>query len=244
MWVSTTKYFSPSFSYIRFSSSRKAGWVRAPLVAADLRLIGDQVETELFGRVFGIGEHDRPVVLVDHPTIVGRHVLLELGGVEEARLLTERLRDLVVDDVHASNRVHADHRRPGHHLHVVLCRHDLGDDGPDLIVHEGEAAHVGRGVVGPVLAFDGGFEIDAHWVSSFGSARLSWVRMPLNRDLARSRPSSKRGGLKSGWDHSGWRVRDAEIARGTHTVSHPSMIALLWSANSRSLVNSSNIAMV
>ena len=68
--------------------------------------------------------------------------------------------------------------------------------------------------------------------------------MPLNRDLARSKPSSKRGGLKSRWDHSVWRVREAEIASGTHVVSHPSMIALLWSANSRSLVSRWNIAMV
>ena len=52
------------------------------------------------GGVLGVGEHDRPVVLVDHPAVVGRHVLLELGGVEEARLLAERLGDLVVVEVH------------------------------------------------------------------------------------------------------------------------------------------------
>jgi hypothetical protein len=43
--------------------------------------------------------------------------------------------------------------------------------------------------------------------------------MPLNRNLALSRPSSKRGGLKSGWDHGGWSVRAAEMARGTQAWS-------------------------
>ena len=44
--------------------------------------------------------------------------------------------------------------------------------------------------------------------------------MPLNRLLARSRPSSNRGGLASGCDHSGCSVRAAAMARGTQADSH------------------------
>ena len=68
--------------------------------------------------------------------------------------------------------------------------------------------------------------------------------MPLKRLLARSRPSSNRGGLASGCDHSGCSVRAAEMARGTQADSHCCRIALLWSANSRSFVSSSNMAVV
>jgi hypothetical protein len=42
----------------------------------------------------------------------------------------------------------------------------------------------------------------------------------------------------------GWSVRAATMARGTQAASHCCRIALLWSANSRSLVSSSNIALV
>ena len=34
---------------------------------------GYQVEADELGRVLGVGEHDRPVVLVDHPAVVGGH---------------------------------------------------------------------------------------------------------------------------------------------------------------------------
>src|SRR5688572_11308610 len=97
MWLSTTKYFSPSFSY-------KA-----------LPRFGGEVEADVVGGVLGVGEHDRAVVFVDHATVVGRHVLLELRGVEVAGLLAERLGDLVVDDVHPPDRVDPDHgRQRGH----------------------------------------------------------------------------------------------------------------------------------
>src|SRR5256885_11732593 len=61
---------------------------------------GSQIKAEILGGILRVGEHDRPVVLVDHPPVVGGHVLLELRGVEVARLLAERIGDLVVHNVH------------------------------------------------------------------------------------------------------------------------------------------------
>src|SRR5215212_10187258 len=58
-----------------------------------------EVEAEVLGRVLGVGEHDRPVVLVDHPAVVGRHALLEVGRGERPGLLAECLGQLVVDEV-------------------------------------------------------------------------------------------------------------------------------------------------
>src|SRR5690349_22453709 len=150
MWLSTMKYFSPSFSYIvvppgtggsclvavavAVAASAAAGPRRGPAAARPgrRRLVGDQVETDVLGRVLRVGEHDRPVVLVDHPAVVGGHVLLELGLVEEAWLLAERLGDLVVDEVHPAGRVHPDHRRQVTHGDVGLARHHLRDDRADL----------------------------------------------------------------------------------------------------------------
>src|SRR5215469_2704939 len=227
MCVSTMKYFSPFFSY-----------KRPPLLVPR----GDEVEAEVLGGVLGVGEHDGPVVLVDHPAVVRRHVLLEFGGVEEAWLLTERLGDLVVDDVHPPGRVDPDHGRQVPHLHVRLGGHDLRDNGADLVVHQREAALVGRRVVRLERAL-GGFE-RGHWASSFGTSRCRSVTIPANRLLAASRPSSKRGGFWSGCDHSGCILRAACSARGTQSVSHPLRTVLLWSANSRSVARSSNIARV
>ena len=177
-------------------------------------MVCGQVEAEVLGRVLGIGEQDRPVVGVDHPAVVRRHVLLELGLVEVAGLLAERLGDLVVDDVHPADRVDPDHRRQRRHGHVVLVTHHLGDDRADLVVHQREAAPVGRGAVGLERALVDCLE-RGHCANSFGSSRPSEARMPLNRLLTRSRPSSNRGGFASGCDHSGCSVRAAlERARG------------------------------
>jgi hypothetical protein len=68
--------------------------------------------------------------------------------------------------------------------------------------------------------------------------------MPLKRLFDRSSPSSNRGGLLSGCDQSGCRVRAASIERVVQSDSQSCMIALLWSANSLSAVSSSNIAVV
>src|SRR4029453_12059478 len=241
MWVSTTKYFSPFFSYICFllSSVCPARFDRLALGGGPRR----QIESEEVRRVFGIGEHDRPVVLVDHAAVVGRHVLLELVGVECA-LLAEGFVNLGVDDVHTIRRIDSDHRGEVHHGDVRLGLHHLCDNGPHLVVHQGESAPVRCGVVGLEWARDRCFQVGGHRVNSFGSPRPSWDSMPLNRDLALSRPPSKRGGLHSGWDHSGWSVRAAEMARGTQAWSHWSRRALLWSANSRSFVSSANMGMV
>src|SRR4051812_1240368 len=38
-----------------------------------------EVEAQVLGGVLGVGEHDRPVVLVHHPPVVGGHALLEVG---------------------------------------------------------------------------------------------------------------------------------------------------------------------
>ena len=92
------KYFSPSFSY---TVPPQLG-----LVVAD-PLVGCEVESDVLGGVLGVGEHDRPVVLVDHPAVVRGHVLLELGGVEEAFLLAEGFGDLVVDEYHPATGVDA-----------------------------------------------------------------------------------------------------------------------------------------
>src|SRR3984957_17506129 len=227
MWLSTMKYFSPSFSYTSSSSARRG-----------------EVEADVLGGVLGVGEHDRAVVLVDHPAVVGRHVLLELGRVEEAGLLPQRLGDLVVDEVHPADRVDPDHGRQGPHRDVVLGPHDLGDDRPDLVVHQRHAALVGGGVVRFERRLGGLEPGRGHWLSSFGTSRWRSVRMPANRLLAASSPSSNRGGLASVCDHSGWSLRAASMARGTQFESQPPRIALLWSANSRSVVSRPNIAVV
>src|ERR1700685_1332359 len=226
MWLSTMKYFSPSFSYT--SASSACG----------------QVEADVLGGVLGVGEHDRAVVLVDHPAVVGGHVLLELGRVEEAGLLPQRLGDLVVDEVHPADRVDPAHGGQGPHRHVVLGRHDLGDDRADLVVHQRHAALVGGGVVRLERRLGGLEPGRGHWLSSFGTSRWRSVRMAANRLLAASRPSSNRGGFASVCDHSGCRVRAAVMALGTHFASQPLMIALLSSANSRSVVSSPNTAVV
>src|ERR1039458_1974996 len=62
-------------------------------------------------RVLGVGEHDRPVVQVDHAAVVRGHVLLELRGVVVTRLLAKRLGDVVVVEVHPAGCVDPDHRR-------------------------------------------------------------------------------------------------------------------------------------
>src|SRR5216683_2002558 len=109
MWPSTTKYFSP---FVR-TRCLLAGWVECFLTAATstpgLRRYRGQVEAEVIGRVLGVGEHDRAVIGVDHPAVVGGHVFLELGLVEGAGLLAQCLGDLVVDDVHPADRVDPDH---------------------------------------------------------------------------------------------------------------------------------------
>src|SRR5260221_6522850 len=238
MWPSTTKYFSPFFSYTL--SPDVLAESRAP--PTSLRRCGREVKAEIVRGVLRVGEHDRPVVGVDHPAVVGGHVLLELGVVERAGLLAQCLGDLVVDDLHGPDRVDPDHGRQVRHPHVGLRAHDQGDHGPDLVVHQREAASAGRGAVGLERAL-GGLE-RGHWANSFGASRLSAVTIPVKRLLAASRPSSKRGGLASDCDHSGWSVRAAAIARGTQVASHCCMIALLWSANSRSSVSSSNMALV
>src|SRR5215470_19612009 len=240
MWPSTTKYFSPFFSYTPPPGSYVAG--RVQYLTYLLRRCGRQVKAQIVGGVLRVGDEDRPVVRVDHPAVVSGHVLLELGLVEVAGILAQSLGDLVVDDVHPPDRVDADHRWQRHHPHVRLGGHDLRHDLAYLIVHQREPAPAGCGAVGLKRAL-GGLE-RGHWASSFGTSRLSADRIPANRLLAASMPSSKRGGLASGCDHSGCSVRPAAIARGVHTDSHSRRILLLWSANSRSLVSSSNIACV
>src|SRR5580693_7953134 len=132
MCESTMKYFSPSFSYKAFASligfpdllwlirtaARAPASARARAGVSGSGGCGREVEADVVGRVLRVGEHDGPVVLVDHPAVVRRHVLLELGRVEEAGLLAERLGDLVVDDVHPADGVDADHGRKCPHGHV------------------------------------------------------------------------------------------------------------------------------
>src|SRR6266496_5932666 len=106
MCPSTTKYFSPLLSY-KVPPKDLDGCGTEPVItgsvpqhaASKLRKCpglrpGHQVETQVLGRVLGVGEHDRPVFLVDHPAVVGGHGLLELRGVEPPRLLAGCLGDL------------------------------------------------------------------------------------------------------------------------------------------------------
>src|SRR5262249_20483308 len=128
------------------------------------------------------------------------------------------------------------------HLHVGLRTHDHGDYRAHLVVHQGEAAPVGRGAVGLERALR---RLErGHCPNSFGTSRLSAVTIPVKRLLAASRPSSNRGGLASGCDQIGCSVRAAVRARGTQVAGQAGMSVLLWSANSRSSVSSANMAMV
>src|SRR5680860_824935 len=202
MWLSTTKYLFPSFSYT--CPPQGEPWMDCA------GLLGErlEVEAEVVGGVLGVREHERPVVLVDHPSVMRRHVLLELRRIEVALLLTERLGDVVVDEFNPVAGVHPDHRRQVRHLHTRLLPHYFGDDATDSVVHQRETPLVGRGAVGLVRTLRRCVRrfrrlVAGHWVSSFGLFRLRSDMIPLKRPLARSRPSSKRGGLASGCDHSG-----------------------------------------
>src|SRR5262245_66603978 len=119
MWPSTTKYFSPFFWYT-VPPRRLSLQAGSSASVARLALRGRQVEAEVLGSVLGVGDHDGPVVGVDHAAVVGGHVLLELGLIEGARLLAQRLGDLVIDDVHAADGVDPDHGRQRRHRHVGL----------------------------------------------------------------------------------------------------------------------------
>src|SRR5262249_24489205 len=114
--------------------------------------------------------------------------------------------------------------------------HELGHDGSDLVVHQREPGPARGRVVGLVRAL--GVLERGHWPSSFGVSRLRSETMPLKRLLAASSPSSKRGGLCSGWDHSGCSARAAASDRPVQVASQPFSRALLWSTNSRSAVSS------
>src|SRR3954471_3623843 len=193
-----------------------------------------EVEAQVLGRVLGVGEHDRPVVLVHHPAVVGRHALLEVGRGERTRLLAERLGELVVDEVRPVLAVDADHRRQVGDPDAGLVLHDLGDDVPHLVVHQRDAGAVRGGLVDRAEL---GRSRGGHWASSLGVSRPRSVTIPAKRFLARSRESSKRGGRASGCDHSGCSVRAAPSARGTQAASHCCISCLLWSANSRSVTS-------
>src|SRR5260370_16700368 len=104
MWPSTTKYFSPFFSYT-LSPDVLAESRASP---TSLRRCGREVKAEIVRGVLRVGDEDSPVVGVDHPAVVGGHVLLELGLVERAGLLTQVLADLFVDTLHAPHPVDAD----------------------------------------------------------------------------------------------------------------------------------------
>src|SRR3954463_15653106 len=199
--------------------------------AGSARLQGLEVEAEVLGGVLRVGEHDRAVVLVDHAAVVGGHALLEVGGAERPLLLAERLGQFVVDEIHPVVGVDADHRGQVGHPDAVVLLHDLGDHVPDLVVHQGDAAQVGRRLVHRA---ESGAGRGGHWFSSLGASRPRSERIPANRCLAWSSESSKRGGRASGCDHSGCSVRAAPRQRGTQCDSQSCMSCRLWSANSRS----------
>src|SRR5580693_525139 len=258
MCESTMKYFSPSFSYKAFASlmgfpdllwlirtaARAPASARARAGVSGSGGRGGEVEADVLGRFLRVGEHDGAVVEVDHAAVVGRHVLLELRRVEVAGLLAEGLGDLVVDDVHPPHRVHPHHGWQGGNGHVRLGRHDLRDHFADLVVHQREAGPARRGVIRLERRLGGLEPRCCHWASSFGTSRCRSVTMPENRLLTASRPSSNLGGFMSVCDHSGCSLRAASMARGTQSFSQPRMMALFWSANSRSVVSRPNIAMV
>src|SRR5215469_18929374 len=110
MWPSTTKNFSP-FCWYTVPPRRLILCRLDRVLLAWLALRGRQVESEVLGSVLGVGDHDGAVVGVDHAAVVRGHVLFELGLVEVAGVLTQCLGDLVVDDVHAADGIHPDHRR-------------------------------------------------------------------------------------------------------------------------------------
>src|SRR5437660_9955938 len=134
MWPSTTKYFSPFFSYT-VSPPCQVYLGRLPRSGeVPLRGGGGEVEAQVVGRVLRIGEHDGPVVGVDHPAVVGGHALLELGGVEVAGLLAQGLGDIVIDEVKPAGPVHPDHRWQVGHPDAAQFGEDLVHDHADLVV--------------------------------------------------------------------------------------------------------------
>src|SRR4051812_32133130 len=93
---STTKYCSPSFSYICSPSPRGL-------------LDRLQVEPDVLGGVLRVGEQQHSVVEDDHTPIVGAHDLLEVVVAEVVP--AQRLGDLLVVEVDLVHAVDADHRR-------------------------------------------------------------------------------------------------------------------------------------
>ncbi len=83
-----------------------------------------------------------------------------------------------------------------------------------------------------------------HWVSSFGSLQAELGEDAAEAALGTVQPVLESRRLGVGLRPQRLQLRAAAIARGTQVDSQPCMIALLWSANSRSLVSSSNIALV
>src|SRR3954462_9878985 len=91
-WLSKTKYFSPSFSYI---------WL--------LLLDRLQVEPDVLGGVLRVGEQQHSVVEHHHTPVVRGHDLFEVVVAEVVP--AERLGDLGVVEVDLADAVDADHRR-------------------------------------------------------------------------------------------------------------------------------------
>src|SRR5215467_8662776 len=109
MWPSTTKYFSPFFSYtvpprtperVVPSGHSRSGPVPLGFARVQLARHRPQVEAEVIRGILRVGDENGPVVGVDHPPVVRGHILFELRAVEVARILAERFGDLVVDDLH------------------------------------------------------------------------------------------------------------------------------------------------
>src|SRR3954452_22167816 len=186
-WLSMTKYFSPSFSYM-----------------SSLLLDRLKVEPDVLRRVLRVREQRDPIVEDNHTPVVRGHDLLEVVVAEVVP--AERLGDLLVVEVDAVGAVHADHRRQLGHPHAVLAAHDLGDDVADLVVHERDARHVRRRAVGDELG---------HAVTSLGASRpISPSRVSI-RARERSKESSKRITLSDSCDQIGCIVRPAATALGT-----------------------------
>src|SRR5215211_5028783 len=197
VWLSTTKYCSPSFSYMGLLSPQ---WLLDRL----------QVESQVLGGVLGIGEQQHPIVKDDHTPIVGAHDLLEVVVAEVVP--TERLRELFVVEVDPPHAVDPDHRRQVGDGDALLAAHDVGDDVPDLVVHEGDARLVGRAAVRRERGHDGTSVVVS---SPMSPSRLDW------RSRERSSESSKRTTFSEICDQIGCSCRAAAIASSDQLRSQP-----------------------
>src|SRR5215207_30802 len=167
----------------RFGNRHPLFW-RA-LARRRLLVLLQEVETELFRRILGVREQRHRFIVRDHPTVVRRHLDLEVVGGKLVRIaqgfldLDQIEHELVVG-------VDADHGREMRDLNPLLLLHDLRDDVALDALAQGNPDPVRRALIALVPFF--ALLFFAHKVTSFTAGRA------LQLTAARARKGCPRTG--------------------------------------------------